>query len=58
LKPKKGLSRTGKIKDRIERRAVSYHRRVRNGYIEMAKVCPKRIKLIKVDKNKEAIQLK
>lgn len=52
---KKGLSRTGRIKDRIERRALSYHNRVRKGYLILAKKDPKRIKVIRVNRNKEEI---
>jgi len=52
----KGLSRTGKVKDRIELRSLSYHERVRKGYQQIAKQEPKRIKLIKVNKGKEEIQ--
>ena len=53
---KKGLSRTGKIKDRIEQRALAYHNRVRGGYRRMAANEPGRIKLIRVNKTKEEIQ--
>lgn len=53
---KHGLSRTGKIKDRIERRSLDYHNRVRKGYLALARQEPKRIKLIKADGSKEAIQ--
>lgn len=56
IETKKGLSRTGRIKDRIERRSLSYHNRVRKGYLQLAKKEPKRIKLIKVNKSKEKIQ--
>lgn len=53
---KKGLSRTAQIKDRIELRPLSYHSRVQRGYLELARQNPKRIKVIKVNKSKEAIQ--
>ena len=54
---KKGLSRIKRPKDRIERRALSYHQRVRNGYLKLAAQDPKRIKCIPVNKNKEEIHL-
>jgi dTMP kinase len=52
---RKGLSRKGKVKDRIERRSIQYHNRVRRGYQALAKQNPKRIKLIKVNAGKEEI---
>ena len=53
---KKGLSRIKRPKDRIERRALAYHRRVRNGYLQLARQEPRRIKRIVVNKSKEEIQ--
>ncbi|OGX34276.1 MAG: dTMP kinase [Omnitrophica WOR_2 bacterium RIFCSPHIGHO2_01_FULL_48_9] len=55
IETKKGLSRKGKIKDRIELRPLAYHNRVRQGYLELAKAEPRRIKVIKVDRSKEEI---
>ena len=52
---KKGLSRTNAKKDRIELRSLEYHNRVRRGYLTLAKQEPKRIKVIKVDADKEVI---
>lgn len=52
---KKGLGRINRPKDRIERRSVLYHNRVRRGYQTLARQEPQRIKLIKVDGNKEKI---
>ncbi len=52
---KKGLGRISRPKDRIERRSVLYHNRVRAGYRALARQEPKRIKLIKVDGNREEI---
>ena len=51
----KGLSRTNSQKDRIELRSLEYHNRVRRGYLALAKQEPKRIKVIKVDADKEII---
>lgn len=56
LTAEQGLKRAGKVKDRIERRALSYHRRVRRGYFALAKAYPRRIKIIKADDAKTAIQ--
>ncbi len=50
-----GLSRTNAQKDRIEQRPVDYHERVRQGYLDIAKKEPKRVKVIKVDAAKEVI---
>jgi dTMP kinase len=52
---RQGLSRKGKVKDRIERRSVQYHNRVRSGYQKLAQENPRRIKLIKVNAGKEEI---
>ena len=52
---RQGLLRKGKVKDRIERRSVQYHTRVRRGYQKLAQENPKRIKLIKVNAGKETI---
>ena len=51
----KGLSRAGSEKDRIESRSLEYHKRVRNGYLELSKQYPARIKVIKVDAGVEEI---
>jgi len=52
---RKGLSRKGKVRDRIELRSIQYHNRVRRGYQKLAKADPRRIKRIKVDAGKEEI---
>src|SRR3989338_8702583 len=52
---KKGLSRKGKVKDRIELRSLQYHNRVRRGYHAIARQEPKRVKVIKVNKGKKEI---
>ncbi|MBI5024681.1 MAG: dTMP kinase [Candidatus Omnitrophica bacterium] len=54
---KKGLGRIVRPKDRIERRSVLYHNRVRAGYRALARQEPKRIKLIKVNGGKAEIHL-
>lgn len=55
IQPEKGLSRAGQKKDRIESRSVEYHHRVRNGYLELSKKYPARIRVIKVDEDKQEI---
>ncbi len=55
IQTEKGLARTNAVKDRIELRSLSYHRRVRKGYLQLAKENPKRFRVIKVNKDKEKI---
>ncbi len=50
-----GLSRTKAAKDRIELRSLDYHNNVRQGYLELARLEPGRIKVITVDGSKEDI---
>jgi len=51
IETKEGLRRAGKTKDRIEMKPLSYHRRVRRGYLTLARKEPRRIKVIRVKKN-------
>jgi dTMP kinase len=51
-----GLSRTGKTKDRIEIRPVSFHHRVRRGYLKLARLEHGRIKVVRVDHSKAKTQ--
>jgi dTMP kinase len=55
IQPEKGLDRAGQKRDRIESRSLEYHHRVRNGYLDLGKKYPARIKVIKVDGTKEEI---
>lgn len=55
IDPRKGLSRTNAVKDRIELRPLEYHQKVRQGYLSLAKDEPDRIKVIQVEKGKEEI---
>jgi len=55
IRPEKGLSRAGQKKDRIESRSLDYHNRVRNGYLDLSKQYPARIKVIKVDSSVDEI---
>jgi dTMP kinase len=52
----KALGNIGSKKDRIERRNFSYHLRVRNGYLKLAAKEPRRIKIVKLARNKEETQ--
>ncbi len=53
---KLGLSRIiNRAKDRIEQRDLTYHNRVRRGYLKLATLDKKRIKVIKADDSKEEI---
>lgn len=51
LPVKKGLRYRQDKRDRIEKRPLSYHMRVRKGYLALAKSEPERFKVIKVDDN-------
>ena len=48
--PKAGLARL-KNKDRIESRALSFHNRLREGYLQLGKKYPRRIKIIDAGTN-------
>ncbi len=52
---KLGLSRIQGAKDRIEQRSITYHNKVREGFVQLAKAYPKRIKLINANKEREEI---
>lgn len=51
LPVKKGLVHRKFTKDRIERRPLGYHVKVRNGYLKLIRLEPRRIKLVKVEKD-------
>ena len=40
------MKRVGKEKDRMESAGIEFHNRVRNGYLEIAKEEPERIKVV------------
>ncbi|MDD2679382.1 MAG: dTMP kinase [Candidatus Omnitrophica bacterium] len=58
LAVKKGLKHREASLDRIEMRSVKYHLRVRQGYLKLARQEPKRIKVVKVEKDKSQTQAK
>lgn len=49
------MKRVGKEKDRMESAGVEFHNRVRQGYLELAKQEPQRIKVINATKSIEEI---
>jgi len=53
---RKGLRYRQYSKDRIEKRSLVYHSRVLKGYLKIARTEPKRIKIIKVLKDKNKTQ--
>jgi dTMP kinase len=57
VEPDLGLKRAGANSelDRIEKEALSFHERVRNGYLEMAKQ-GKRFRVVSCDREIEVIQ--
>lgn len=52
-----GLKRCGRG-DRMERKGVDFHEKVREGFIKMAEIYPDRIRVIKVDGSIEKIREK
>jgi dTMP kinase len=59
IQTEEGLRRACFIKkDRMEEKPLSYHKRVRKGYLELAKLEPQRFKIIEVKEDKSSIQKK
>lgn len=58
LAVKKGLKHRQFTKDRIEQRPFNYHERVRKGYLALARLEPKRIKIVKLDADIAVTQAK
>ena len=40
------MTRVGAVKDRLEQEGVEFHKKLRNGYLELAKKFPDRIKVV------------
>jgi dTMP kinase len=57
LDPRIGLKRSGR-KDRMEKKSLRFHERIRCGYLELARKNPKRIVVISSDVSKRAVQMK
>jgi len=53
---KEALDGIGLKKDRIEQRNFAYHRRVKNGYLSVARAEPGRVKVVKVEAKKSDTQ--
>jgi len=53
---KEGLRACGSKLDRIEQRSLVYHQRVRRGYLALVNKYPKRIKIVKPDRDKRKTQ--
>ena len=47
--------RVGETKDRLEKEGLEFHKKVRNGYLELAKKYPNRIKVIDSNKSIEEV---
>jgi dTMP kinase len=58
LPVKSGLKHRHNCKDRIEQRSINYHEKVRIGYLTLAKEEPRRIKIVRVQKDKFKTQKK
>ena len=56
LPPRKGLERVRGKKDRMEKRPLAYHERVRKGYLRLAAQQTRRIKVVRVRKLKRETQ--
>ncbi|MCX5709778.1 MAG: dTMP kinase [Candidatus Omnitrophica bacterium] len=56
LPVKKGLIHRKNSEDRIEKRPLKYHQRVRSGYLKLAAQEPRRIKIVKVREDKAETQ--
>ena len=48
-------TRVGKVKDRLEKEGLEFHKKVRFGYLELAKKYPDRIKVIDANKTIEEV---
>ena len=46
IESKKGLARAGRVKDRIEKKSLTYHKKVRKGYLAIARKEPGRVKIM------------
>jgi dTMP kinase len=50
------MARVGAEKDRLESAGIEFHKRVRNGYLEIAKKNPQRIKVVDASQTIEDVQ--
>jgi dTMP kinase len=57
MDPKVGFVRIGRRRrDRFERQALAFHRRVRRGYLEIQKAEPKRVRIVRAARPPEVVQ--
>ena len=56
IAPERGLARNGTSRDRLEGHDLGFHRRVRQGYLEMAAAEPHRWVVLNADRASEVIQ--
>lgn len=58
LEPEEGLRRAGSAGkgDRLEQEGLAFHRRVREGYLALARRYPERIKVVRSDRDVAAVQ--
>ncbi|NPA30465.1 MAG: dTMP kinase [Chloroflexi bacterium] len=56
IAPEEGLARNGAQRDRLEGHALDFHRRVRQGYLEMAAAEPERWVVLDATQHWDAIQ--
>lgn len=57
LEPEKALSRLREF-DRIESRPLAFHKRIYQGYLELAQQFPQRVQLVDADCNLDELQLR
>ena len=50
------IARVTRAKDRIEQRPLEYHQMVRRNYLAQAEADPKRVKVIKADRDKDSVE--
>jgi dTMP kinase len=50
------IARVTRAKDRIEQRPLEYHQMVRRNYLAQAEADPKRVKVIRADRAKDAVE--
>lgn len=47
----RGLNQRGKVNDRIESKPLAYHKKVHSGYLKLASQNPRRIKIVRQEKD-------
>ena len=49
------IKRVGEIKDRLEQEGIEFHKKLRKGYLELAKRFPERIKVVNANLSIEEV---